>query len=88
MRKEKEIDRILVDCFNFIQLYNFGGDRTELINKRIYNILIKRNKREMKKKLIEIPTELFEKIQELAKKNERSDNKQIVYLLKKALEEK
>jgi len=42
----------------------------------------------MKKKLIEIPTELFEKIQELAKKNERSDNKQIVYLLKKALEEK
>jgi len=42
----------------------------------------------MKKKLIEIPTELFEKIQELAKENERSDNKQIVYLLKKALEEK
>jgi len=40
----------------------------------------------MKKKLIEIPTELFEKIQELAKENERSDNKQIVYLLKKALE--
>jgi len=42
----------------------------------------------MKKKLIEIPTELFENIQELAKENERSDNKQIVYLLKKALEEK
>jgi len=42
----------------------------------------------MKKKLIEIPNELFEKIQELAKGNERSDNKQIVYLLKKALEEK
>jgi len=42
----------------------------------------------MKKKLIEIPNELFEKIQELAKENERSDNKQIVYLLKKALEEK
>lgn len=42
----------------------------------------------MKKKLIEIPTELFEKIQELAKENERSDNKQIVYLIKKALEEK
>ena len=60
----------------------------ELINKRIYNILIKRNKREMKKKLIEIPTELFDKIQELAKKNERSDNKQIVYLIKKALAEK
>lgn len=39
----------------------------------------------MKKKLIEIPTDLFEKIQELAKENERSDNKQIVYLLKKAL---
>jgi len=42
----------------------------------------------MKKKLIEMPDELFEKIQELAKENERSDNKQIVYLLKKALEEK
>ena len=42
----------------------------------------------MKKKLIEIPTELFEKIQELAKENERSDNKQIVYLLKKALDKK
>ena len=41
----------------------------------------------MKKKLIELPSELFEKIQELAKENERSDNKQIVYLLKKALEE-
>ena len=40
----------------------------------------------MKKKLIKIPTELFEKIQELAKEKERSDNKQIVYLLKKALE--
>lgn len=40
----------------------------------------------MKKKLIEIPKELFEKIQELAKKNERSDNKQIVYLLKKSIE--
>ena len=42
----------------------------------------------MKKKIIEMPDELFEKIQELAKENERSDNKQIVYLLKKALEEK
>jgi len=42
----------------------------------------------MKKKLIEIPNELFEKIQELAKENERSDNKQIVYLLKKALDKK
>ena len=37
-----------------------------------------------KKKLIEIPTELFEKIQKLSVENERSDNKQIVYLLKKA----
>jgi len=42
----------------------------------------------MKKKLIEIPTELFEKIQELAKENKMSDNKQIVYLLKKALDKK
>lgn len=40
----------------------------------------------MKKKLIEIPNELFDKIQELAKEKERSDNKQIVYLLKKSIE--
>ena len=39
----------------------------------------------MKKKLIEIPIELFNKIQQLAKDSERSDNKQIVHLLKKAL---
>ena len=39
-----------------------------------------KNKREMKKKLIEVPTELFNKIQQLAKKNERSDNKQIYKL--------
>lgn len=42
----------------------------------------------MKKKLIEIPTELFEEIQKLATENERSDNKQIVFLLKKALGKK
>jgi len=42
----------------------------------------------MKKKLIEIPAKLFKKIQKLAKESERSDNKQIVYLLKKSLEEK
>jgi hypothetical protein len=39
----------------------------------------------MKKKLIEIPDELFEKIEKLANETERSVNKQIVYLLKKAL---
>ena len=39
----------------------------------------------MKKKLIEIPIELFNKIQQLAKDSERSDNKQIVHLLKKSL---
>ena len=37
----------------------------------------------MKKKLIEIPTELFEKIVRLAKKNDRSVNKEITNLLKK-----
>jgi len=42
----------------------------------------------MKKKLIEVPAELFEKIERLALESERSVNKQIVYLLKKALEEK
>lgn len=41
-----------------------------------------------KKKLIEIPTELFEKIEQLAKDNDRSVNKQISHLLKKALDKK
>lgn len=39
----------------------------------------------MKKKLIEIPNELFGEIQKLAKENERSCNKHIVFLLKKSL---
>ena len=38
----------------------------------------------MKKKLIEIPEELFSRIKELATEEERSVNKQIVVLLKKA----
>mgnify|MGYP003666557195 FL=1 len=36
----------------------------------------------MKKKLIEIPKELFDKIEESAKKNVRSVNKEIIFLLK------
>ena len=39
----------------------------------------------MKKKLIEIPSELFEKIASLASENDRSVNKQINHLLKKAV---
>mgnify|MGYP003641465668 CR=1 FL=1 len=39
----------------------------------------------MKKKLIEIPIELFNKIKELAKENDRSVNKEIVNLLKQKL---
>jgi len=42
----------------------------------------------MKKKLIEIPKELNEKIEASAKKNVRSVNKEIVFLLQKALAEK
>jgi len=42
----------------------------------------------MKKKLIEIPTELFKQIEESAAQNDRSVNKQINHLLKKALEKK
>lgn len=38
----------------------------------------------MKKKLIEIPEDLFKKIEESATKNERSVNKEIVFLLKAA----
>ncbi len=39
----------------------------------------------MKKKLIELPTDLFEKITTLAKDNERSVSAEIRYLLKKAV---
>jgi len=42
----------------------------------------------MKKKLIEIPTELFDKIIRLASENDRSVNKQINYLLKIAVGKK
>jgi len=38
----------------------------------------------MKKKLIEIPAELFDKIVRLASENDRSVNKEINHLLKKA----
>lgn len=38
----------------------------------------------MKKKLIELPTELFNKIEVLAKLNDRSVNKQITVMLKGA----
>lgn len=39
----------------------------------------------MKKKLIEIPTELFDKIVRLASENDRSVNKEINNLLKKGI---
>ena len=42
----------------------------------------------MKKKLIEIPKELFDKIEESAKKNVRSVNKEIVFLLTSAVGKK
>ncbi len=45
-------------------------------------------KKKLIKKLIEMPIELFGKIKKLAKENERSVNKQIVYLLKKSVENK
>lgn len=42
----------------------------------------------MKKKLIEIPEELFKEIEASAKKNVRSVNKEIVYLLTGAMDKK
>ena len=42
----------------------------------------------MKKKLIEIPEELFNKIEKSAKKNVRSVNKEIVFLLTSAVGKK
>ena len=42
----------------------------------------------MKKKLIEIPEELFKKIEESAKKNVRSVNKEIKFLFASAVGKK
>ena len=42
----------------------------------------------MKKKLIEIPEELFKQIESSAKKNVRSANKEIVFLLQSATDKK
>lgn len=42
----------------------------------------------MKKKLIEMPEELFKKIELSAKKNVRSVNKEIVFLLTSAVDKK
>jgi|DEB0MinimDraft_4_1074332.scaffolds.fasta_scaffold111359_2 hypothetical protein len=39
----------------------------------------------MKKKLIELPKELFEQIEKSAAKNERSVNKEITFLLRQAI---
>lgn len=39
----------------------------------------------MKKKLIELPKDLFEQIEKSAAKNERSVNKEITFLLKKSI---
>ena len=42
----------------------------------------------MKKKLIEMNDNLFKEIVKSAKKNDRSVNKQIIYMLKKSLANK
>jgi len=42
----------------------------------------------MKKKLIEMPLELFKKVEKKAIKDNRSVNKEIVHLVKKGLDEK
>jgi uncharacterized protein involved in propanediol utilization len=42
----------------------------------------------MKKKLIEMPVELFKKVEVSAKKNDRSVNKEIIHLLKNAVDKK
>ena len=39
----------------------------------------------MKKKLIELPTELFKHIERMAKENDRSVNKQILFMLKEGV---
>jgi len=38
----------------------------------------------IKRKLLEIPHELFKNVQRVAKKNERSVNKQIIFMIKES----
>jgi len=42
----------------------------------------------MKKKLIELPAELFEKVERLAKQNARSVNKQILFMIQQGADKK
>ena len=62
--------------------------RTQILEKNIPQTGIFKqtnSQSKMKKKLIEIPAELFDKIASLASENDRSVNKQINHLLKKAV---
>lgn len=65
--------------------------RTQILEKNIPQTGIFKqtnSQSKMKKKLIEIPSELFEKIASLASENDRSVNKEITHLLKSAVGKK
>ena len=64
----------------------YSGQSLEDSEKEL--IKIKKLINKMKKKLIEIPTDLFQQIEKSAYKNERSVNKEITFLLKSALAKK
>ena len=63
----------------------FNKDECKNVINEIDEII---NENKMKKKLIEIPKELFKQIEDSSKKNDRSVNKEINHLLKSALDKK
>jgi len=63
----------------------FNKDECKNVINAIDKII---NENKMKKKLIEIPKELFKHIEDSSKKNDRSVNKEINHLLKSALDKK
>lgn len=63
----------------------FNKDECKNVLNAIEEII---NENKMKKKLIEIPKELFKQIEDSSKKNDRSVNKEINHLLKSAVGKK
>ena len=79
------LDNLIIQINN-LRVNIYSGQSLEDSEKEL--IKIKKLINKMKKKLIEIPTDLFQQIEKSADKNERSVNKEITFLLKSALAKK
>ena len=79
------LDNLIIQINN-LRVNIYSGQSLEDSEKEL--IKIKKLINKMKKKLIEIPKDLFQQIEKSAVKNERSVNKEITFLLKSALAKK